>query len=886
VNRNPIYISYSWLTNCSRLTNYSGLTSYSGLTRYASYILYLSAAALPVFIQEFLTSSVLWVLIALCILLSLVFRRVSFLLAVCFLCFSHFQLDSRINAQLSEELESKELWLTGEVIWTLNGSDDVDIKRFELRINSARFTAKDSGPVARVGEKIVKKMPALAENERLKRGTNAEHKGPQYAVLNSVKHRSVRLSWKGFERVELGEQWQLLVRMRRPRGFVNPKGFDYQAWQLARGLSASGYVRKSPENRRIAIAQPSSYRRMREHIIESLTVQNPSYSALRNQAFIKALILGDKSEITSEQWQLLQNSGTIHLMAISGLHIGLIAGITFIVISLLVKPLSLLISLNILRFIPLSLSMAASTFYAALAGFSTPTLRALILVLVFGLAKLLFVRTSFMSVLLLSACFLLALNPLLILQAGFALSYCAVAVLIVSFSERIETRGRFRTFVWAQVVLLVGLALPLSVLNLPISGLAPLANSLAIPLISVLVLPLLLAGAILSFVHQGAAHFFYSLADHCLDFLAGCLRFLSSPDATFYLSNLPFVSLIALLVLVVFFLMPRGFALRWPSIALAIIVVAQLVRNPNNSELKLTVLDVGQGLSVVLEDKGQLLVYDVGARFSDSFDIGDRVLAPFIKTHGYSGIDNVVISHSDNDHAGGLTALAKQINIKHLYSSQHLPDTTLTYEPCKEFSFARKLISEIESGPFIAKGMPAKVPEGMAAEAQASVQKGMPAGISIKLQHLWPRYQFDDPEYKNQSANDGSCVILLDLQGVKILLTGDIEARVEAFLVASEELIDIDVLIAPHHGSATSSSKRFIESLTPEHVIFSAGYRNRYHHPSSTIQERYRELNVRQWNTATMGAIQLQIGLNGQYSIHAERCRSWRDWLDTSACTE
>lgn len=693
------------------------------------------------------------------------------------------------------------------------------------------------------------------------------------------------LSWFSGPMVSPGERWRLKVKLKRPRGFVNPAGFDYQAWLLRQGLGATGYVRHGEINQRLGNSNGVNIDRLRLRLLRWLSEpddNNPGGKAADRVAnlpvnpptqnlngLLIALLIGERSQISTTQWQLLQQTGTNHLIAISGLHIGLVAGIGY----WLGKRMGACINLLYPRVTSVVLgslcSLLLAWFYAALAGFSLPTQRALLMVALVQVA--LWARRSPVSPhnLALALFLVLLFDPLAGLNLGFWFSFAAVAWLLYGFAGRVKkpvNTGRAlsdrsltamvldrskRKFQWlqefsnAQIVVTVGLLLPSLLLVNSVSLIAPFANLVAIPLVSVVVVPLLLLAAGL-FMILGEASGLVELALQSTQWaISGLWQWLQWLQSTagggmWY----PDTKLSISVVILGFtgagvLLMPRGIPGRWLG-GLAILV-ALFPQHPKPSPLTLTALDVGQGLALVVESQGKTLVYDTGPIYSAHFNAGAGIIAPYLKKQGIRQIDALVLSHNDSDHAGGLTGLLTEVPVRRLLVGE--PEKSppqLKAEDCHQAAPWRW--QEIE---FNVLKMPS---------AQG---------------HAEPR-----------KSNNRSCVLYIRYGSVQILLPGDIEAESEkALLQAHPALGHIDLLVAPHHGSITSSTRAFVEQIAPQYVVYSAGFNGRYRHPHSEVVARYQARGTRSFNTSREGAIQFRWHSPGDVQITRWRQQAKRYWM-------
>ncbi len=636
------------------------------------------------------------------------------------------------------------------------------------------------------------------------------------AVL-PLQDKLIRLSWYHPSQklnIRPGQRWALTARLKRPRGTVNPDGFDYQQWLLAKGVVATGYVRAKEPVEQIfeGYAGFDGWRYQLAQLISSASLMGEHGSLLA------ALMIGDKSAITQSQWQVLQKTGTIHLMAISGLHIGLAAGMGYW-LGVLLSHLGALRRNQGMRWLPPVLAIIFASVYAGLAGFSIPTQRALVMIVVFSLALAMGRRLNYWYVFFVAVIGVEVLDPFAFLAPGFWLSFAAVAVLVSVFGWRKGVDGILLKTLKAQLWLLVGLAIPLAVLGLPVSLVSPIANLIAVPVVSLAIVPLLLLGAILSPFFGSATQVLLKLSAYIFEWLWPLLDFFASTDLHAYLGlGLEGIQLITLALMLGLFLAPAALKLRLLGVALLVVTVAPNERRDGRTQL--TVMDVQQGLGVVIETPSETWVYDTGARYGEQFDMGSRVIAPFLRSRNVRQLDALVVSHGDNDHAGGFDALAREFQ----------PKSVLAGEP-------DRLTGAVQ-----------------ACEAGQGWSAG---GVSAEV--LWPV-----AGYVSEKANNRSCVLLLTFNGQTVLLMGDVEKQVEQALLSSNVLPSgVDVLIVGHHGSKTSSSPALVAKLQPKYAVFSVGYKNRYHHPNKKVVERFERAGSRILRTDAHGAIAFFWGAEG-----------------------
>lgn len=628
----------------------------------------------------------------------------------------------------------------------------------------------------------------------------------------------LRLSWPQGPALHSGERWRLAVHLKLPHGMLNPGGFDYEAWLLAQRIGATGTVKAGE---RLQEAQGSSA--WRDSLRQRLLAM-PSFG--REGALI-ALVLGDGSGLSVADWQVLQNTGTVHLMVISGQHISLVALLAYGLVAGLARlgywPVAL-------PWLPSAcgLAMAAALGYGWLAGFDVPVQRACAMLALVLLWRLRFRQVGIWTPLLAALLLVLLIEPLASLQAGFWLSYAAVAVLLLVFAGRLGTWPWWRSLGRAQWAATLGLLPVLLALALPVSLSGPLANVLAVPWVGFLVVPLaLLATALLPL--PPLAEGIWWLAGGALELLFRILEGLAAAFPAWLGAQLPIWAWLLGLLGIVLLLLPSGLPLRLLGLPLGLLLLFP-PRDPlPEGQADAWQLDVGQGLAVLIRTREHALLYDAAGRFGD-FDLGERVVLPTLRALGVNRLDRVVISHGDNDHAGGTAAVLR-----------HMPQAALW------------------------SGEPERL-TGLSAQACPFDKRWTWNGVNF---HIWRWSQA-------RGGNDASCVLWVEADGERLLLTGDIDARAEAVLLASNLQLNARWLQAPHHGSRFSSTAPFIAAVAPEAVLFSRGAHNAFGHPHPLVLERYRQQSVQIHDNVTDGALHIRLGTYGAAQRWRSERRFWR----------
>ena len=694
--------------------------------------------------------------------------------------------------------------------------------------------------------------------------------------------------------INTGDKWQLLVKLKRPRGFVNPIGFDYQGYLLSEGIAAIGYVKKSSKNiKKGNDCNMASFNRLTVACVRArlnkFLIVNFSHSEVLGM--LTGLLIGEKSKVSKSQWQVLKDTGTIHLLAISGLHIGLAAAIGYWLGQLFQRCLQFALSrlreiehfhnfLEGWRLLPSIMSMLFALIYSLLAGFSLPTQRALIMLAVLHISLLCCRNVRPWHLFVVALLGVALVDPLAVYSRGFWLSFLAVAALIVVFSGYIEGRDHIKknaaekvtqyyfryyikiverfikSFLKAQWSLAIGLFLPSIMLLKGVSGLGFVANFIAIPLVTIVTVPLLLLGILFIPISSVAALSAIGFANSSIEILLGILQTMQKLGVNFWsvsIGDPSFLAITTASIGIFYLLLPRGIPARWLGI---VCFLPLFFVEPNAALLKLTVFDVGQGTAVIVETPDFELIYDTGKKYSDSFDIGEHILAPYLSVIKRHTAEKLMISHNDADHAGGVDGLLRRINVQTIYVGEFDASVPPTAQQClagqqwwwNNVSFA--------------------VVWPTLDYVQASQKKNFPAS--------------DAEARVLTKSNNLSCVLLIRYQSVAIILAGDIEKKIERQLI-NNKLIpeDVTLLLAPHHGSQTSSHQAWVNYLGAKHVVFSAGFKNSYGHPHKKVVARYKANNAVIYNTATDGAIQFVIEANKEPKMYRSRVEEQRYWHDS-----
>jgi competence protein ComEC len=657
------------------------------------------------------------------------------------------------------------------------------------------------------------------------------------------------ISWyEANEIPQAGERWQFKVRLRRPRGLSNPGGFDFERWAYRQRVGATGYVRDSALNRRIS-GDSADCRLigLRQRIADRL---KKALTGQPGAGHLLALSVGVRSELTPADWSLLRRTGTIHLMAISGLHVGLVALFMHFIGGQVGRLLLLTGAQTSPLVIGRACAAAGAIAYAALAGFSVPTVRAMVTVLV--TVALLSMRRyiSPWQILASALVAVLMVDPAAPLSTGFWLSFYAVGLLLLKGLElnhhEGENRSRFsramrRTSILArmQIVLAIGLG-PLSALFFDqISLIAPISNLIIVPMFALVIVPLTLFGTVSLSISSALARVVLQIAAQAMEWALKILTWLDGLPVTVWhpppMSSAAFALIIASTLVL---LWPRPVPGRWSVLALLIAAIAGLMSS-GDLKLRVVVMDVGQGLAVLIQTSGHALVFDTGPAYRTR-DAGQSVVLPTLRYFGVRKLDTIVISHGDSDHRGGVHSVLAGY-----------PDAVLM------------------------------------APARVAIDGTSHVACEAGLTWVWDgiEFRFLHPEPGNHDAdwseNDDSCVLLVRSARTGILLPGDIEGRAEAYLTGQGLIPEVDLVVAPHHGSKSSSSKAFVAATRPRYVVFSAGHRNRWGFPAEQVSARWRNTGAKGMTTAESGAIIFETGPFGALMLRRrQRLDGHRIWTE------
>ena len=602
--------------------------------------------------------------------------------------------------------------------------------------------------------------------------------------------KTFRLSWREPTwQLQQGQKVKLLVKVKPPHGLANEAGFNYQKWLFSEGINATGYVKFDIDNQLI-----NDVKTIRQTLLNRMLAFD-----LPHRSWLVALTFGYRGMLQPADWHLVQKTGVAHLIAISGLHLALVASLSYVFIAWigggLVSRFYSFHHIN-LHNTAMLLTVFSTLAYSALAGFGLPTLRAWLMLLLFTIFFLCNKHLGSKSLILLGlSCFIL-LFPLSIFGLSFWLSFSAVIIICFVFWRWPSKHSNFSLLAIFSGMVKVQLCLTILMLPLVawqfsyVSIVSPFVNLIAVPIVTMALVPVCLFAVICLTVKPEWALELFSLADLMVGYGLRFLEFALKLNGAYF--NLP-----SLPAAVWFFVFLFVFCCCLPSLwfnkkllGLLLLPLVSYLFTQQNNTWQISILDVGQGLAVLISKNNRVIIYDVGASYPSGFNMADSVLLPVLQARGLSKVDLVFISHGDNDHAGSLPQLLKGIQVSKVLTNR---------DSCQQ-------------------------------NLDISWQ-----GLRIKA--LWP----DDALKYND--NNASCVIKVSDHYHSILLPGDIDKSIERRLLELHpKQLQSDILVAAHHGSNTSSSSEFIQAVDASYVIFSQGFMNRWRFPRQKVLDRFQQI--------------------------------------------
>jgi competence protein ComEC len=648
--------------------------------------------------------------------------------------------------------------------------------------------------------------------------------------------RRSRVSWYQPQVApDLGEIWELELRLRRPRGSFNPGVFDYETWLFREKFHATGYVVPGKRNRLLWAAATTRLDRFRERF--NARAKMAAADSGNAAAVLAAIGTGSRQWLSREQWNRYALSGTSHLMAISGLHVGLAASAAFFCIF----PVLGLLRRRGNSFLTASvLGVSCALLYAVVSGFGIPARRAIIMLAVATLALVRRRQIDPFTIAALSAVTIYLADPVAVLHPGFTLSFAAVFMLLWLAKRRSSLHRRTwlvrvpAQLVIMQIFLFFGLLPLTAVIFQRVATMAIPINLVAVPLFGLVTVPLTLAGLAVGDISATSAKFMLRIAAQSIDGLELIIsRAIDLPFADTTLSEVAGTAWLFVFVPLLWVFLPRGWPGRWIAILGVAAIVSWKPAPPPHSCFDARILDVGQGLAATVRTSQDVLLYDTGMAWRGGGSAAEQVLLPFFSARGIGRVDQMVVSHADLDHSGGAAIIREKLHLGDVYFGEAIPG--MRGRPC-------------EAG-----------------------QQWRSAGILIEVLH---------PQRSSRAlGNDASCVLRVSAGDHALLLTGDIEADGERILLQSGADLAADIAVVPHHGSATSSGVSFVDSIHPDYAVVSAGHANRWGLPKAAVTRRWQAIGARVLNTATSGAIHFRVcAAGGIVRVSEERERRRRFW--------
>lgn len=642
--------------------------------------------------------------------------------------------------------------------------------------------------------------------------------------------RRVRLSWYQCKQSpNPGDRLSLKIRLKRLHGYHNPGGFDYPLYLIGRGVDATGYVR----NNFVLYLGQARWKgwvdRLRQQLVSRLSTDVISESG---SSLLAAMLLGDRRGLSDDDWALLRDTGTAHLVVVSGLHIGMLAAAGYGLV-MLAGRLFPQLSYPYRRGLAALAAIAISGLYAMLAGFSLPTQRAWVMVCAWMLGLMLLRQLGPWRRLLLAAVIVQMIEPLALRQSSFWLSFGACAALIWVGYGRLRPLTWWRQLVLAQLAVTIGLLPWLLFYFQQGSMWAPLINLVAVPLV-MLMLPLAFVGLLLVL---GGAEVTLPL-QLCGWLLSSGWQRLTDlqPLLTAWPLAGPISGWVVGLALLgsMLLLFPLN-RVRWLGLACWLPLLMPPADRPEPAGLRITMIDVGQGLSMLVQTHQHDLLYDTGPRFRSGFSAAEAAIIPYLYSRGIRQLDGLMISHQDNDHAGGRQAIEQRLAVGQVWTGE----------------------SQQASDRLCRAG-----------------QRWQWDGVQFEV-----LYPFAETDLEELDSNNRSCVLKVSAANLQLLLSGDIDQQVEQQLIQRYgfKLQSSDLLVA-HHGSNSSSSAEFIRVVAPQRGWISSGWRNRFGHPHPQVVERYNTAGVELLNTIEQGAVTLQVDAAGKVELQSSRQMTWRYW--------
>ncbi len=658
----------------------------------------------------------------------------------------------------------------------------------------------------------------------------------------------IRLSWyQHSPLLHAGETWRFSVKLKQPRSTFNPDSFDYEAWLFTHRLNAIGYVVEKAPNQLLSTSpwhHPiNTLREKIQSLLESHLSTEP------NLGLIEALTVGVRDHLSQAQWQIMQATGTNHLVAIAGLHIGFVSAFILAITQFIWRRLPLLMLYMPAQEASILVALVGTSYYSALSGFALPAQRALIMLSVGLISTLLRRNLPPWHAYGLALLSILVFDPLSVFSESFWLSFVAVALILFALqNKKMVAQPHILQSIYIQGIIAFGLA-PLTLYFFhKISLINIIANGIAIPWVGVGALPLIFPALLLFPFSTRLAQYLWWLAAKALGGFWSLLGFFASLNRLQTQLVLNHTGCLILAMLGIFVsLAPIKF--YWRFAGLLLLLPLFLGRPPpiHHGEIIFTLLDVGQGLSTLIQTQHHQLLFDAGPAFDAISDMGASVGVPTLLAKNIKKLDMMIISHADNDHSGGAMAILQNYPVKLLLTSAYTKYQSLpTFFPQQPWEADKSPLQQV---------FKKFQSHWVKPELRACIAGQHWEWDGIEFSILSP-----PPNYSSRKTNDLSCVLKISNPYHSILLTGDIEKPTEKRLVSQlHDKLRAEILVAPHHGSKSSSIQEFVDAISPQIVLYGTGYRNKFHFPNTIVVDRYNTLGAHQYTTAQSGQINIVI---------------------------
>jgi len=649
-------------------------------------------------------------------------------------------------------------------------------------------------------------------------------------------------SWRNYSGnplpvVKSGQTWSFEGKLKPVHGRSNPGNFDFERWMVSNGIAGTFSI-KQGEQLESSMTLANRYREFRQNLYDKIVKTASSKSSTNNEAesnlgLVLAISMGEKNLINEGQWKAFKETGTSHLLAISGLHIGIAALWSYWLVSFFWR-----LSNRLCLALPAQTAGQFASLLGALtllfaSGIGLPALRATLMLSLFIVSRLYYTSMSLSRVLGITVFLVSITSPLSILSASFWLSFFAVFVISIVVNRQYHEMNKLMAWFkvnWFLYLLLI----PVTLLFFGYFNIASIvANLVLIPLVSFVITPLCFVTVLVISVNQYIGELLLFPLDFTMSLMVSFQKWLSSISILGVSVQLELISVLLLFMAISVWILPRKLVPPLISFPALLIVFVLHFQSKTKAEFEAFVFDIGQGLAIYVENEKGNLLYDTGWGSQD-FSLAQSVLIPFFESRNISELDKLIISHGDSDHAGGIEHIKEKLNISMVISGEPIPN--ISSESCHK-----------------------------------------------PMNWFWDTTSFEFIQHINKrsvSGNNASCVLSIQSGGYRILLTGDIEKSAEKRLI-KRGLDDFHIVVAPHHGSKTSSTMNFVKKTKPQHVIFSAGYANQWSFPRVEVVERYISVGSKVWTTHTDGAVRIRISEENGLEVNSWRRISPNFWSES-----